>query len=67
MRKNNNPVPRPSHIDPGLIQWLDYHFPERCPDVEWSDRDIWMKVGQRSVIRWLLNHKEEMDDNILKE
>ena len=37
-----------------LIDALDALYPERCPTPNMSDRDIWIAVGQREVVRHLL-------------
>lgn len=36
-----------------LIKELDKLFPEKVPDKEWSDREIWIYVGKRELINWL--------------
>lgn len=38
-----------------LIKELDAVYPERCPDLSLSDREIWVRAGQRSVVRFLLS------------
>lgn len=38
-----------------LVQQLDDMFPERCPDVTMSERDIWLYAGKRSLVRYLLS------------
>ena len=40
-------------IDEALLKQLDEVYPESCPDPASSDRDIWMAVGARSVVRML--------------
>jgi hypothetical protein len=45
-------------IDPALLEVLNAHYPERCPEPTTSDRDIWIAVGQRKVVRWLNDHYE---------
>ena len=37
-----------------VVQQLDEMFPERCPDVAQSERDIWLYAGKRSLVRYLL-------------
>ena len=36
-----------------LLRVLDQAFPEKCPQVDWSARRIWIEVGRRSVVRLL--------------
>ena len=40
-------------IDEALIKKLDEVYPESCPDPASSDREIWMAVGCRQVVRML--------------
>ena len=42
-----------------FLEFLDSIYPDRCPNPSMSDRDIWIKVGQRSVVNYL---KSIMDD-----
>lgn len=59
-RDNRLPV-----IPEALMKALDERFPERCPDPTWPDRDIWMDVGRRAVIRFLLSEFKRQNENIL--
>jgi hypothetical protein len=38
-------------IDEALIKKLDEVYPESCADPALSDREIWMAVGTRQVVR----------------
>lgn len=38
-----------------LIKELDAMYPDQCPDLSLSDREIWARAGQRSVVRFLLS------------
>jgi hypothetical protein len=40
-------------IDEALIRKLDEVYPESSPDPAASDREIWMAVGCRQVVRML--------------
>jgi hypothetical protein len=40
-------------LDQALIDRLNELFPERCPEESWTDRQIWIYVGQRNVVRML--------------
>lgn len=40
-------------IDEALLKKLEEVFPEKCPDITASDREIWVYVGSRSVVRML--------------
>lgn len=49
-----------------LLEALDKQFPERCPDPGWSDREIWMRVGERRVVRYLKRIFEQQNENVLR-
>lgn len=53
-------------LDPLLVKALDERFPERCPDPEWSDRQVWVETGKRMVIRFLLEELKAQENNILE-
>jgi hypothetical protein len=59
-------LPNIPPLDAVLVDALDKRFPERCPDPEWTDRKVWIEVGKREVIRFLLNQLERQQDNILQ-
>ena len=40
-------------IDEALVKKLDEVYPEASPDPASSDREIWMAVGTRQVVRML--------------
>jgi hypothetical protein len=54
------------HIPKELIEELDNRFPERCPDPLWTDREIWIKAGERRLVKFLLAHYERQNSNILE-
>lgn len=56
MRSNELPVDlKLPTLSVELIALLDKVFPERCPSISDSDRQIWVAVGQRSVVNYLLS------------
>jgi len=40
-------------IEEALIKKLEEVFPEKCPEITASDREIWTYVGSRMVVRML--------------
>lgn len=46
-------------ISKELVDELNTRFPERCPDPGWTDRDVWIKTGERQVARFLINKFNE--------
>jgi len=49
-RPEFRPVPP---ISNELVEDLDKRFPEKCPSIEWTDRQIWFYAGQRAVVEFL--------------
>jgi len=48
------------------IDYLNRIFPDRVPDVDASERDIWIAVGARKVIaKMILLEKNRSHKNIL--
>jgi len=53
-------------LSKSLIDKLDKLFPDKCPLLTDSDRDIWYKVGQRKVVEFLQQkYDEQLQDNII--
>lgn len=40
-------------IDEALLKKLEEVYPERCPAIDESDREIWMHAGACAVVRML--------------
>lgn len=38
-------------LSPELLDDLDTLFPERCPETDAADRDIWFYAGKRALVR----------------
>jgi F420-dependent methylenetetrahydromethanopterin dehydrogenase len=46
-----------------LIEKLDQLYPEKCPAVTDSEREIWMYAGARELVRRLVHRaKQEQED-----
>ena len=52
-------------ISPSLVQALDKMFPPQCAKMEDSDRLIWYKAGQRSVVEFLLEHSTRQNETLM--
>lgn len=48
MKKNECPP-----IPENLLNFLDKAFPEKCPDLDAPDREVWARAGERRVVRFL--------------
>ena len=53
LKDNDSDILQLPWLDDDLVNALDQRFPEQSADLLWSDRDVWYKSGQRSVIRFL--------------
>lgn len=55
------------HDVPSLIRELDKTYPDSCPKLSDTDREIWYQAGQRSVVSRLLYllKKQEEEGNVL--
>ena len=48
-----------------LIQALDAVFPNRCPDLSLSDREVWYRAGQRFVVDYLIEQQLRQKETML--
>ena len=60
-QKGLPPIPQP------LIKALNERFPERCPDIDWEDRRIWLYAGQRELVKFLITEFDIQNKTVLKE
>ena len=52
-------------IDIKLVAALTEKFPDKAPDLNLSEKEVWYRSGQVSVVRWLQNQYEEQSQNPL--
>ena len=52
-------------IDERLVAALAAEFPDRSPDLEWTDREIMFRAGQVSVVKWLAQKLEDQQTNVV--
>ena len=52
-------------ITDDLIQALDSLYPQRHPDLSLSDREIWYRAGQRSVVDYLIEQQKRQRETML--
>ena len=50
-----------------LINGLDSVFPQRHPDLSWSEKEIWYKAGQRYVVYFLIDLHLRQKETMLTE
>lgn len=65
LKDNDSDILQLPWLDDDLVNALDQRFPEQSADLLWSDRDVWYKSGQRSVIRFLKQQQKEQEENII--
>ena len=53
-------------IDERLVAALAAEFPDRSPDLDWTDKEIMFRAGQVHVVRWLRSkHREQQEDLLI--
>ncbi len=50
-------------IKEDLIKYLNILFPDKCPDLKDSEKEIYYKSGQRSVVNHLINQFNIQQEN----
>ena len=53
------------YLNDELLDALDSIYPSRPPDLSHTDREIWYKAGQRSVVEFLKKHQERQKETML--
>jgi len=53
--KNYDLQKGPPPLDFATVAWLDKAYPNHLPTLNMSEREIWMKIGQRQVVEQLKN------------
>lgn len=49
-----------------LVVALDKKFPHRCPNPKDSEREIWMKAGERRVVDFLIEQFNRQNEVVLE-
>tara|TARA_B100001059_G_scaffold156962_1_gene156496 strand:- start:12681 stop:12869 length:189 start_codon:yes stop_codon:yes gene_type:complete len=52
-------------ISQELIDYLEKQFPNKSPDLNDNERQIWFKAGQSSVVSHLRNILNDKENNVL--
>ena len=53
-------------ISKGLIEKLNQLFPERSAELDWSEKEVWFKSGQRNIIRFLNSHYDKQINSTME-
>ena len=65
LKTKTEPLSMPG-LSEDLINALDERFPEQSADLKWTEKEIWYKSGQRSVIKFLLTTMEEQKEDVFR-
>ena len=47
-----------------LLEALDIRFPNQSADLQWSEKEVWFKAGQRSVVEFLIKQFKEQEEDV---
>ena len=53
-------------ISKNFIEELNKLFPEMSADLKWSEKEVWFRSGQRSIVRFLNSHYIKQNNNIME-
>ena len=54
------------HILKEMLDALDVLFPERTPEINMDMKEIYFRIGQRSVVRYLHTEAKKQSENIME-
>jgi hypothetical protein len=55
-----------ARVPDALLEELERRFPDQCPSKEDTDREVWIKVGQVEVIRFLRKQFAIQNRNLMR-
>lgn len=53
------------YIEEGLLQYLERLYPDKAPEPNQTDREIWMNRGAVGLVRHLIMLHKEQHENML--
>jgi len=62
----NEKQPKLPVITNELLEALDILFPERTPEINMEPKEMYFRIGQRSVVRFLHQKQKEQSENIME-
>lgn len=51
-------------IDEKVVSLLAEQFPDQAPSLDLTDKEVWFRAGQVSVVRWLKKHRDEQQQGL---
>ena len=49
-----------------LLEALDQLFPDKTPEINMEPKEMYFRIGQRSVVRFLHQKQKEQSENIME-
>jgi hypothetical protein len=50
-----------------VVALLDETYPEQCADPSWTDREVWLRAGERRVVRFLIELRRRREEALITE
>lgn len=51
-------------IPSDVAAWLDRSYPERSPDPDHTERELWMRAGERRLVRRVLHLHQKQEQTV---
>ena len=64
-RRQHDPEDRFPPVPEVLLKELETRIPEKCPELSFTDREVWFYAGQRALVRLLREKFREQNETIL--
>jgi len=59
-----NDIPPMPQLKVNLVEALDIRFPNQSADLQWTEKEVWFKAGQRSVVEFLIKTLKEQEEDV---
>ena len=60
----DNDIPPMPLLKQDLVEALDIRFPNQSADLQWSEKEVWHKAGQSSVVEFLIKTLQEQEEDV---
>ena len=55
------------HIPKELLEYLEALYPEKVPEINWTDREVWAYTGKVKVVRKLRQlYTDQLERSMIK-
>ena len=62
MKDTSSLMIKKPRISEEVIKYLDELFPDKCPNLEETEKQVWFKAGQRSVVNHLIKEQKVQEE-----